>query len=112
MNLYDRLPGSMMMKRTMSDLMEILEAHECLLAVGFNDCIITHTYGDDVRAVYSTGRVIQKLISQGMDQEDAWEYFSYNILGGNPGTPSSPVFINDLSFFERDLSGKATENIL
>lgn len=85
------------------DLRRILEDNECLLADGFDGCIVTHTVGN-IRAVYSTRLVMEELVSQGMDMEDAMEHFCYNILGALPDSDQAPVFIND--YYE------ATEGIL
>ena len=76
------------------DLRRILEDNECLLADGFDNCVVTHTVGD-VRAVYSSRLVMEQLILEGMSMEDAMEHFYYNILGGVPGNDQAPVFIND-----------------
>ena len=50
--------------------------------------------GDLPVAVYSTCRIITELVEQGMDEEEAVEYFDYNIVGAYIGE-FTPIFIDD-----------------
>lgn len=43
-------------------------------------------------AVYSACQIVQNLINQGMPDQDAWDYFDYNIEGTYPGS-GAPLFI-------------------
>jgi hypothetical protein len=45
-------------------------------------------------AVYSTKKVIEGLMAQGMDDEEAREHFDFNIVGAYVGE-RTPVFILD-----------------
>lgn len=45
-------------------------------------------------AVYSTKKVIAGLIEQGMDEEEAIEFFAFNIIGAYVGE-HTPVFLMD-----------------
>lgn len=45
-------------------------------------------------ALYSKNKAIQCLIDQGMDEEQAYEYFDYNITGSYVGD-NTPIFIED-----------------
>ena len=61
---------------------------------GFDDCIIgiCARYGQNEIVAYSYGKIIDKLIDDGMSADEAREYFDYNILGGYLG-PNTPCFI-------------------
>ena len=45
-------------------------------------------------ALYSKNKAIQCLIDQGMDEEQAHEYFDYNIAGSYVGD-NTPIFLED-----------------
>ena len=47
---------------------------------------------DGERLVYDSNAVVQVLINEGMDEEDAWDYFYYNIAGAYVGK-NTPLFI-------------------
>ena len=52
---------------------------EAKIAVGFDEAVIGSDYNQG-RAVYSIERIIQILITRdGMDMDEAIEYFDYNI---------------------------------
>lgn len=62
---------------------------------GFDDCIIglTEEFGNNIRILYSTQKIIDKLlIDSEMTEEDAWEYYSFNIVGGYYGE-QNPIFL-------------------
>jgi hypothetical protein len=56
---------------------------------------IGYQFNDPV-AIYSKHKSIQCLMAQGMDEEQALEYFDYNIAGAYVG-PSTPIFLEDAS---------------
>ena len=47
-------------------------------------------------ALYSKNKAIQCLIDQGMDEEQALEYYDYNIAGAYVGE-QTPIFLEDAS---------------
>lgn len=61
---------------------------------GFDDCIagVVSSFGRPDVVCYDLNKVIDKLVSQGMDKEGAWEYFEYNMIGAYVG-PTTPCFI-------------------
>lgn len=61
-----------------------------LLLDGFDDAFIGLTSGN-IRAVYSINKIIECL-SKDMSEEDAWEYFSFNIECAYVGE-KTPVYI-------------------
>jgi len=68
-------------------------AEGAVLLTGFDDCIvgIVEEFGGN-RVLYSKEKIIQKLIED-MSEEEAYEYFDYNIIGGYFGD-QNPVFLS------------------
>jgi hypothetical protein len=62
---------------------------------GFDDCIIgiSESFGEDSRIIYSKDSIIKKLMID-MTEEDAVEYYYFNIVGGFFGE-RNPIFIQD-----------------
>tara|TARA_R100000388_G_scaffold55214_1_gene40926 strand:+ start:2617 stop:2886 length:270 start_codon:yes stop_codon:yes gene_type:complete len=74
-------------------LMEILAEEECLTADGFDEALVGCTYGADVVAVYDINKMIEILVEEGMDYDDAVEHIDYNIVGAYIGE-KTPQYIN------------------
>lgn len=74
-------------------LMEILADEECLTADGFEDALVGCTYGANVVAVYDINKMIEVLIEEGMEYEDAIEFLDYNVVGAYVGD-KTPQYIN------------------
>lgn len=59
---------------------------------GFDDCIIgtVERFAENRVLLYSTQKMINKLVESGMDVEGAWEYFNSKIAGAwvGEGTPA------------------------
>ena len=70
-------------------------AEGAVLLTGFNDCIVgvVEEFGGN-RVLYSKEKIIQKLMED-MSEEEAYEYFDYNIIGGYFGD-QNPVFLSKL----------------
>ena len=64
---------------------------EVLLADGFNDALIGVTSKN--LAVYDIDKCIEVLMKQGMDAEDAREYFYFNVEGSYMGD-KTPIYIH------------------
>ena len=47
-------------------------------------------------AIYSKSKSIQYFMEQGMDEEQAHEYFDYNVIGSYVGE-QTPIFLEDAS---------------
>jgi hypothetical protein len=45
-------------------------------------------------AIYSKSKAIQCFIKEGMDEEQAYEYFDYNVAGAYVGG-ATPIFLED-----------------
>lgn len=74
-------------------LMEILEEEECLTADGFDEALVGCTYGANVVAVYDINKMIEVLIAEGMEYDDAVEFIEYNIVGAYMGE-KTPQYVN------------------
>ena len=68
-------------------------AEGAVLLTGFDNCIIgvVEEFGNGNRVLYSKEKIIQKLMED-INEEEAYEYFDYNILGGSFGE-QNPVFL-------------------
>ena len=68
-------------------------AEGAIILDNFDDCIIgiTEEFGCGPRILYSKEKIIDKL-SENMPEEDALEYYDFNILGGYFGE-QNPIFL-------------------
>lgn len=73
--------------------MEILAEEECLTVDGFDEALVGCTYGADVVAVYDINKMIEILICEGMDYDDAVEYLEYNVVAAYMGE-KTPQYVN------------------
>ena len=74
---------------------EEYEEEAMLLADGFDDCIIglcSRANSPDVMA-YDISKMVAKLMVDGMTQEEAIEWFEFNILSAYMGE-GTPVYID------------------
>jgi len=75
------------------ELLQELENNECLLADGFDDALIGITEGMNPVSVYDVDKCIEVLIRDSkMNQEDAVEYFYFNVVGAYIGE-KTPMFL-------------------
>jgi hypothetical protein len=80
------------------DVEEILAENEVFLLEPRDDydaCIIGigERFSSGLIAVYSTQKVIKVLKEQGMDEEEAHEFFEFNVIGSWMGD-GTPMFIH------------------
>jgi hypothetical protein len=71
-------------------------------AVGLDDAIIGvgQRCGDVNVIVYDSQKIVDILVERdGMDREEAWEYFEFNILGAYVGE-STPMYLLPLTIEE------------
>lgn len=69
---------------TKDELTDLLEMHECILADGFDECVVGIVYGlnKEPVALYDREKMIELMVTRdGMTYEDAAEYFGFNIEG-------------------------------
>jgi hypothetical protein len=81
----------------LDELMECLD-EDVLMADGYDDCIIgfTSQAGRPSVIAYDTNKIITKLMSEGMDRDEAWEFFEFNIAGAYMGE-YTPVFVTKMN---------------
>lgn len=75
------------------DLSEFAEG--AIILDGYDDCIIgiTEEFGNGPRLLYSRDKIISKMVNEdGMDEEEAIEFYDYNILGLYAGE-QNPIFL-------------------
>lgn len=84
-----------MLEVTREMLMEFAE--ESIVLDGFDDCIVglTEEFGNGPRVLYSVKCIVTKLQGDGMTEEEALEYYHYNILGAFMGE-QNPIFLVDM----------------
>ena len=73
--------------------MEVLAEEECLTADGFDAALVGCTYGANVVAVYDIQRMIEVLVNEGMDHDDAVEFLEYNVVSAYLGD-KTPLYVN------------------
>jgi|TARA_R110002110_G_scaffold48679_1_gene144963 hypothetical protein len=74
-------------------IMEWFPEEEIVLADGFDKAIIGVS-NNDMRVIYSKSLCIDILMSQGMDEDEALEYFEYNVSGAYVGE-KTPIWCLD-----------------
>jgi hypothetical protein len=62
---------------------------------GYDDCIIglAESFGAKSHLVYDLTKMLAKLVAEGMEEEEAFEWYSFNIVGGYFGE-NGPVFVH------------------
>jgi len=80
---------------------EIMEENDMMLMDGYDDCIVGYVerFGQTAIVCYDKAKVITKLMSEGMDETDANEWFEFNQIGAWVGD-TTPCFITFLAFTE------------
>lgn len=68
-----------------------------LMLDGFDEAVIGHTENADGEtiAVYSREKCLEKLTADGMEPDDAEEFFSFNVEGAHMG-PRTPIIVTSL----------------
>jgi len=74
------------------------EAEGIMFADDFDLAIVGvgRTFGGLLCAVYDVDKIIEILMKDGMDCEDALEYFDYNVAGAYVGE-QTPIFMHMMS---------------
>jgi hypothetical protein len=81
------------MSKILDEILEAYPEDSFLTADGFNDAVIGLDE-QSMRLVYSVSKCIAILKSEGMTEEDALEYFSFNVSGAYVGD-QTPIWCND-----------------
>lgn len=74
---------------------QLIEKYDELLIMdGFDDCIVGvgESCGSEHRVVYDVTKIVEKLMNEGMTEEDTYEWFSFNQLGAYLGE-QTPIFL-------------------
>lgn len=77
----------------LDEILELYSDEDFLIADGFDEAIL----GVDeksMRIIYSTSKIIETLMKD-MSEEEALEYFYFNISGAHMGD-KTPIFCNDI----------------
>lgn len=82
-----------------------------LFADGFEDCVIGYfrRCGQPIVIAYDAERCIDKLVGDGMEREEAIEYFEFNVVGAWVGD-GTPAFVYKVS--SRELTNMVEEEYL
>jgi hypothetical protein len=75
-------------------IVEWFPEDEFLIADGFNDAIIG-VDSDSIRLIYSVTKCIE-ILSKDMDEEEAVEYFDFNVRGSYVGERTPIWCVDDL----------------
>ncbi len=67
---------------------------DAMIANGLDDAIIGMACrcGSEPVVAYDTNKVIASFVKEGMTEEEALEFFEFNVLGAYVG-PSTPVYV-------------------
>lgn len=85
------------MTTTEADLVLKNREESFLLADGLEEAFIGIGYQFNTPlAIYSKSKAIQCLMKEGMDEEQAYEYFDYNVAGAYV-REQTPIFLEDAS---------------
>lgn len=82
------------MTLTMEDIHELAEGAIILTDLDRAIVGITEEFGNETRILYSVKKIVEILTDSGMTDEEAIEYYQYNILGGYFGE-RNPIFLSD-----------------
>jgi hypothetical protein len=82
----------------LDDVIEVLEDNEALLLDPqdqFNPCLVGtgYLFHHGPVAVYDTEKVVQTFVDRGMTEDEAQEYFEFNVIGGWMGD-GTPIFVH------------------
>ena len=75
------------------------------LADGFDDCVIgvVERCSCEPYVIYSAEKMIDKMVERdGMDRDEAWEFFHFNIQGAWVGD-ETPGYLHDLELYDLEL---------
>ena len=80
---------------TIDEYCDAYDIEGVLTADGFEEAIIGITNEEPIRAVYDAEKMLQILMGQGMDEDEAREYLDFNVFGAYVG-PQTPLYITGL----------------
>jgi hypothetical protein len=73
------------------------EAETIMFADGFDDAIVGvgNSFGGSLCAIYDTDLIVKQCMKDGMEYDEALEYFDFNIAGAYVGE-QTPIFIHKI----------------
>jgi hypothetical protein len=77
----------------LKDIIASFEDEELLTADGFDEAVIGIDT-NSMRIIYSTQKCVDILVKQGMDENEATEYFEFNVSGAYMGD-RTPIWSYD-----------------
>lgn len=77
----------------LEQIIEMYSDEDFLIADGFNEAIIGIDE-NSMRLIYSVGKCVEILMKDGMEYDDALEYFNYNVSGAYMGV-KTPIWCQD-----------------
>lgn len=94
MNFHTQIEEKVVME--VPEIRDQIESYnqEAILWNGLDRCILG--VSADGRAVYSIELILEHFVNEGMDAEEASEYFYYNLQGANVG-PFTPIHIYQIT---------------
>lgn len=83
------------------------DEHDLLTMDGYDDCIVgvVERFGQPPIVCYDKNKVIQKLMSDNMTEEEAEEFFYFNQIGAYVGE-NTPCFLNINNLFAKNRRNK------
>lgn len=82
---------------TLEEIFNAYPEDDFLIADGFDDAVID-VEPESLRLIYDVDKCIDILMKDGMDYEDAREYFDFNVSGSYMG-PKTPLWIESDGFY-------------
>ena len=80
-----------MSQSRIDDILEQYPDEEFVILDGLDSAVVGIDAGE-YRLIYSVQLIIKKLMKGGMSEDDAQEWFAYNILGAYMG-PKTPIYL-------------------
>lgn len=89
------------MNKNRDMILDMYPDYEFMFADGFDDAIlgVSERFGSEPIVCYDKRKVLKKLEEDGMTEEEAIEYFEYNIIGAYVGE-KTPEFIETLESWQ------------
>ena len=79
--------------RTLEEIVVDYPGEEFIHVDGFEECLLG-VEDESMRLIYSVTACINKLLDDGMETQDAVEYFNFNVAGSIPGE-KRPIWCYD-----------------
>ena len=85
----------------LKDILEMFYEEEIIKADGFDDCIVGVEASSNVRLIYSTQLILEKLVKNSqMTWDEAIEYFEFNMQGSKG--EGYPFYSLDYLWFDKN----------